>query len=87
MRREQQVDPVLATLAGDPEREVDDGLIEACARSGLSNAAFAGLLRLVMTPFHEAPEMTDEVRAYLDYLRTVDGGRPRATGFSQHPEG
>ena len=55
--------------------------------STMSNAAFAGLLRLVMTPFHETPEMGDEVRAYLEYLRSVEQGGGRQAGLSLPPEG
>lgn len=41
--------------------------------TAMSNAAFAGLLRLVLTPLNEKPEFSDEVEAYLAYLRHVEG--------------
>ena len=34
----------------------------------MSNTAFAGLLRLLLTPLHEAPKPSAELRAYLAYL-------------------
>ena len=34
----------------------------------MSNAAFAGFLRLLLTPLNEAPDPSPELRAYLDYL-------------------
>lgn len=37
----------------------------------MSNAAFAGFLRLMLTPLNEAPEPNSELRAYLDYLSTA----------------
>ena len=41
--------------------------------TAMSNAAFAGFLRLVLTPLDETPEFSDEVRAYLEYVSRVDG--------------
>lgn len=41
--------------------------------TAMSNAAFAGFLRLVLTPLNEKPECSDEVKAYLDYLSMVEG--------------
>jgi hypothetical protein len=37
----------------------------------MSNAAFAGFLRLLLTPLNESPRPTSELRAYLDYLSSV----------------
>jgi hypothetical protein len=37
----------------------------------MSNAAFAGFLRLLLTPLNDAPEPSPELRAYLDYLGSV----------------
>lgn len=37
----------------------------------MSNAAFAGFLRLMLTPLSETPEPTAELRAYLNYLSRV----------------
>ena len=37
----------------------------------MSNAAFAGFLRLLLTPLNEAPRPTSELRAYLDYLSSL----------------
>jgi hypothetical protein len=37
----------------------------------MSNAAFAGFLRLMLTPLNEAPDPSPELRAYLDYLSRV----------------
>jgi hypothetical protein len=37
----------------------------------MSNAAFAGFLRLLLTPLNETPEASPELRAYLDYLSSV----------------
>lgn len=37
----------------------------------MTNAAFAGFLRLLLTPLNETPEPSAELRAYLDYLRSV----------------
>ena len=34
----------------------------------MSNAAFAGFLRLLLTPLHEAPKPSAELGAYLKYL-------------------
>lgn len=47
--------------------------------TAMSNAAFAGFLRLVLTPLNEKPEISDEVKAYLEYLSNVDG-RPASAG-------
>lgn len=38
------------------------------ASSEMSNAAFAGFLRLLLTPLHEAPKPSRELGAYLDFL-------------------
>lgn len=37
----------------------------------MSNDAFAGFLRLLLTPLRDAPEPTAELRAYLEYLSRV----------------
>ena len=37
----------------------------------MSNAAFAGFLRLLLTPLNATPESSPELRAYLDYLSRV----------------
>ena len=37
----------------------------------MSNAAFAGFLRLMLTPLNEAPAPSPELRAYLDYHRAT----------------
>ena len=37
----------------------------------MSNAAFAGFLRLLLTPLNETPDESPELRAYLDYLSSV----------------
>ena len=37
----------------------------------MSNAAFAGFLRLLLTPLNETPDPSPELRAYLDYLSGV----------------
>lgn len=34
----------------------------------MSNAAFAGFLRLLLTPLREDPKPSSELVAYLDYL-------------------
>ena len=34
----------------------------------MSNAAFAGFLRLLLTPLNEAPKPSAELGAYLKYL-------------------
>ena len=34
----------------------------------MSNAAFAGFLRLLLTPLNEAPKPSAELGAYLQYL-------------------
>lgn len=39
----------------------------------MSNAAFAGFLRLLLTPLDEVPAPSRELEAYLEYLRQVDG--------------
>jgi hypothetical protein len=47
------------------------------AASKMSNAAFAGFLRLLLTPLNEAPKPSAELGAYLDYLNRAlprDGG-------------
>jgi hypothetical protein len=44
----------------------------------MSNAAFAGFLRLLLTPLNETPRPTSELDAYLDYLGTVDPPQRRA---------
>jgi hypothetical protein len=44
----------------------------------MSNAAFAGFLRLLLTPLSEAPAPSKELGAYLKYLNRVyprDGAR------------
>ena len=42
----------------------------------MSNAAFAGFLRLLLTPLNEAPKPSAELGAYLKYLnRTCKEGR------------
>jgi hypothetical protein len=42
----------------------------------MSNAAFAGFLRLLLTPLHEAPKPSAELGAYLAYLnRALPRGR------------
>lgn len=43
----------------------------------MSNAAFAGFLRLLLTPLNEAPRPSAELQAYLDYLRSAEA-RPAA---------
>lgn len=37
----------------------------------MSNNAFAGFLRLLLTPLNQAPEPSTELQAYLDYLSRV----------------
>ena len=44
----------------------------------MSNAAFAGFLRLLLTPLNEAPRPTSELRAYLDYLSSLHPPRRQA---------
>lgn len=46
----------------------------------MSNAAFAGFLRLLLTPLNEAPRPTSELRAYLDYLSSLHPPRRQAPG-------
>ena len=50
----------------------------------MSNNAFAGFLRLLLTPLNEAPEPSTELQAYLEYLSRVspatDPRRPRSAG-------
>ena len=38
----------------------------------MSNAAFAGFLRLLLTPLNEAPKPSAELGAYLKYLNRTD---------------
>lgn len=38
------------------------------SRPRMTNAAFAGFLRLLLTPLNEAPKPCPEVDAYLRYL-------------------
>lgn len=38
------------------------------SRPRMTNAAFAGFLRLLLTPLNEAPKSCPEVDAYLRYL-------------------
>lgn len=40
----------------------------ATPRPRMSNAAYAGFLRLLLTPLHETPRICPEVEAYLRYL-------------------
>ena len=42
----------------------------------MSNAAFAGFLRLLLTPLNETPAPSRELGAYLKYLNRV---QPRDT--------
>lgn len=37
----------------------------------MNNAAFAGFLRLLLTPLNETPAPSEELRAYLNYLNRV----------------
>jgi hypothetical protein len=46
----------------------------------MSNAAFAGFLRLLLTPLNEAPRPSGELRAYLDYLSRIHPPAPTAPG-------
>lgn len=43
----------------------------------MTNAAFAGFLRLLLTPLNEAPKPSPELGAYLRYLNRV---QPREEG-------
>lgn len=47
----------------------------------MSNAAFAGFLRLLLTPLNETPDPSQELEAYLDYLRTAEARQKS----SRHP--
>lgn len=38
----------------------------------MTNAAFAGFLRLLLTPLNEAPKPSSELDAYMRYLRRVN---------------
>ena len=40
-------------------------------RPKMSNAAYAGFLRMLLTPLHEAPTICPEVEAYLRYVSRV----------------
>lgn len=48
----------------------------------MSNAAFAGFLRLLLTPLSQAPKPSAELREYLAYLNRMypreQGAGPRA---------
>lgn len=52
------------------------------ARPRMTNAAFAGFLRLLLTPLNEAPKSCPELDAYLRYLSRAnpraDAGRAAA---------
>ena len=48
--------------------------------SSMSNTAFAGFLRLLLTPLHEAPKPSAELTAYLTYLNRVDPRAEAGTG-------
>ena len=37
----------------------------------MSNSEFAGFLRLLLTPLHQAPKPSREIKAYLDFLNRV----------------
>jgi hypothetical protein len=37
----------------------------------MTNAAFAGFLRLLLTPLHETPKPSPELGAYLKYLNRL----------------
>ena len=39
----------------------------------MSNAAFAGFLRLLLTPLNETPKPSAELGAYLKYLNRTHG--------------
>ena len=39
--------------------------------STMSNDAFAGFLRLLLTPLNDTPEPSAELGAYLDFLRSA----------------
>lgn len=55
--------------------------------SSMSNAAFAGFLRLLLTPLNETPESSPELRAYLDYLSSVDPPEERCdVGKAREPQ-
>lgn len=46
----------------------------------MSNSAFAGFLRLLLTPLNEAPEPSKELHAYLEYLARVQPPASAAAG-------
>lgn len=56
--------------------------------SRMSNDAFAGLLRLLLTPLNEAPTQSNELQAYLAYLNEAArrARAERAAARVAHPE-
>lgn len=42
----------------------------------MSNDAFAGFLRLLLTPLNEMPSPSSELQAYLAYLNHATHGKP-----------
>jgi hypothetical protein len=66
--------PKLWTSAvfGPPSRETP--MPAATSLPRMTNAAFAGFLRLLLTPLNETPPPSRELGAYLRYLNSV---RPR----------
>jgi hypothetical protein len=44
----------------------------------MSNTAFAGFLKLLLTPLHQVPRQSVELQAYLDYLNRAQPRVPTA---------
>lgn len=53
----------------------------------MSNAAFAGFLRLLLTPLNEAPDPSSELQAYFDYLTHATGGSAGKAGRTETRSG
>ena len=60
--------------------------MSASRLTSMSNAAFAGFLRLLLTPLNETPPQSRELRAYLEYLNEVAPGLARSRRSATAPE-
>ena len=47
-------------------------------RPRMSNAAYAGFLRLLLTPLDQTPKMCPEIEAYLRWVNLVTRDNPQA---------